>query len=101
MTGLVKEAARAYTRRADSKYNRWFTRALGRVTADQLEVAAKRLMPLFLSPESTLTAVVCNKGDIGEVVGELEQWGYGFTTYDNLEETFLATEDGQVEEPRL
>ena len=101
VTGLVKEAARAYTRRADSKYNRWFTRALGRVTADQLEVAARRLLPLFLSPESTLTAVVCNKGDIGEVVGELEQWGYGFTTYDNLEETFLATEDGQVEEPRL
>merc|ERR1712127_723499 len=98
VTGLVKEAARAYTRETDSKYNRVFTKSLAYVETKDLEEAAARLLPLFLSPKSTLTAVVCNKGNIEEVVTELGKFGFDFTTYDKLEDTFLATEDG--DDPR-
>jgi len=99
--GLVKEAARAYTRRTDSKYNRAFTRSLADVQAKDLAVAAKKLLPLFLSPSTTLTSVVCNKGSFEEVVEELSKFGYKFKTYKELEDTFLATEDSDEENPRL
>lgn len=101
--GLIKEAARAYTRRTDAKYNRAFTRSLGGVEAEHLAEAAKRFLPLFLSPDTTLTSVVCNKGNIDEVVEELEKFGFDFTTYDTLEDTFLATEEEEEEDeaPRL
>jgi len=92
--GLVKQAARAYTRRTDSKYNRQFTKSLAKVQAEDLAQAALRLLPDFLSPESTLTAVVCNKGKVDEVVNMLvDNFQYNFTTYETLEETFLGTED--------
>ena len=101
LIGLVKEAARAYTRRTDSKYNRAFTRSLADVQAKDLAVAAKKLLPLFLSPSTTLTSVVCNKGSFEEVVEELSKFGYKFKTYKELEDTFLATEDSDEENPRL
>ena len=100
--GLIKEAARAYTRRTDAKYNRAFTRSLAGVEAKHLAEAAKRFLPLFLSSHTTLTSVVCNKGNIDEVVEELEKFGFDFTTYDTLEDTFLATEEEEEgEAPRL
>ena len=100
--GLIKEAARAYTRRTDAKYNRAFTRSLAGVEAEHLAKAAKRFLPLFLSSDTTLTSVVCNKGNIGEVVEELEKFGFDFTTYDTLEDTFLAKEEEETNEaPRL
>ena len=99
--GLIKEAARAYTRRTDAKYNRAFTRSLAGVEASHLAEAAKNFLPLFLSSDTTLTSVVCNKGNIDEVVEELEKFGFDFTTYDTLEDTFLATEEEDNEAPRL
>jgi Zn-dependent M16 (insulinase) family peptidase len=99
--GLVKEAARAYTRQADSRYNRWFTKSLAGVEAEDLVQAVHRLLPLFLSPASTITAVVCNKGTIQEVVSELGKFGFEFTTYNKLEDTFLALEDNAGANPRL
>jgi len=49
-----------------------------------------------------LTSVVCNKGNIEEVVDELEKFGFNFTTYDTLEDTFLATETEEEDQaPRL
>ena len=100
--GLIKEAARAYTRRTDAKYNRAFTRLLGGVEAHHLAEAAKRFLPFFLSSNTTLTSVVCNKGNIEEVIDELEKFGFNFTTYDTLEDTFLATEiEEEDQAPRL
>ena len=62
----------------------------------------KKFLPLFLSSDTTLTSVVCNKGNIDEVVEELEKFGFDFTTYDTLEDTFLATEEEEEDEaPRL
>jgi len=99
VVGLVKESARAYTRQTDAKYNRYFTRSLANVEVRDLEEAASRLLPQFLSPNSTVTVVVCNKGNINEVVGQLGEMGFDFVTYDKLEDSFLATEDLE-ENPR-
>merc|ERR1712106_25378 len=89
--GLIKEAAHAYSRRTDSKYNRQFTKALGNVTVEDMSKSASSILPLFLSPSSTQTVVVCSKGSLQGVVDQLgDNTGLQFTVYDKLEETFLA-----------
>ena len=42
VSGLVKEANKAYMRGADSQYNRLFTRSIADVTTAQVEAVGKR-----------------------------------------------------------
>jgi len=90
ITGLIKEAVRAYIRRIDSHYNRQFTRSLADVTSEDMAKSAKKILPLFLSPETTQSVVVCSKGTVNQVVEELNVWGMDFTVYDSLEDSFVG-----------
>merc|ERR1712020_494370 len=51
---LVGQAVKAYMRKTDSKYNRQFVRALGRVQLEDLKATAKRLLPAFLSADTSM-----------------------------------------------
>ena len=42
VSGLVKEADKAYMRGTDSQYNRQFTRSIANVNTEQLVAAGKR-----------------------------------------------------------
>jgi len=89
---LVSQALKAYMRSTDSKYNRHFVRALGRVTLDGVKAAAKRLLPPFLAPDSTQTVVVCNPSSVEDVVNDFKEFDIELSTYRELEDTFLNEE---------
>ena len=89
---LVSQALKAYMRETDSKYNRQFVRALGKVQLDDLKAVAKRLLPAFLLPEESMTVVVCNPSTLQDIVTDFEQFGIELTTYQELEDTFLNTD---------
>jgi len=86
---LVGQAVKAYMRKTDSKYNRQFVRALGRVQLEDLKAAAKRLLPAFLSADTSMTVVVCNPSTVEDIVADFREFGIELTTYQELEETFL------------
>jgi len=86
---LVGQALKAYMRKTDSKYNRQFVRALGRVQLEDLKAAAKRLLPAFLSADTSMTVVVCNPSTMEDIVADFQEFGIELTTYQELEDTFL------------
>merc|ERR1719209_1323233 len=86
---LVGQALKAYMRKTDSKYNRQFVRSLGRVQLEDLKAAAKRLLPAFLSAETSMTVVVCNPSNLEDIVADFQQFGIELNTYQELEDTFL------------
>jgi Zn-dependent M16 (insulinase) family peptidase len=86
---LVGQAVKAYMRKTDSKYNRQFVRALGRVRLADLKAAAARLLPAFLSADSSMTVVVCNPSTVEDVITDFTDFGIELTTYQDLEDTFL------------
>ena len=83
------QAVKAYMRKTDSKYNRQFVRALGRVQLEDLKAAAKRLLPAFLSADTSMTVVVCNPSTVEDIVADFQEFGIELTTYQELEDTFL------------
>lgn len=86
---LVGQALKAYMRDTDSKYNRQFVRALGRVQLDGIKAAARSLLPTFLATESTQTVVVCNPSSVEDVIVDFKEFGIQLSTYPSLEESFL------------
>ena len=84
------QAVKAYIRGTDSKYNRDFVRALGRVELADILRTAQRILPAFLSPDTTMTAIVCNPASVGKIVQDFKELGIELKTYKALEDTFLA-----------
>eukprot|EP00090_Calanus_glacialis_P042967 TRINITY_DN7610_c0_g1_i2.p1 TRINITY_DN7610_c0_g1~~TRINITY_DN7610_c0_g1_i2.p1 ORF type:complete len:536 (-),score=116.90 TRINITY_DN7610_c0_g1_i2:68-1495(-) len=87
---LVGQAVKAYIRGTDSKYNRDFVRALGRVELVDIKAAARRLLPEFLSEKTTQTVIVCNPASIVNIVQDFRELGIELTSYETLEDTFLV-----------
>ena len=90
MEDLVGQTVKAYLRQTDSKYNRQFVRALGRVKLGDVLSAAKRILPAFLSENKTQTVIVCSPSSVGEIVKDFTEFGIELKTYKTLEETFLG-----------
>jgi len=86
---LVGQADKAYMRETDSKYNREFVRALGRVQLDGIKEVAASLLPTFLTPDSTQTVIVCNPSSVEDVIVDFREFGIELSTYPSLEESFL------------
>ena len=93
---LVGQTVKAYMRGTDSKYNRQFVRALGRVKLVDIKAAARRLLPEFLSEKMTQTVIVCNPASIGSIVQDFSKLGIELKSYETLEDTFLV--DGTAED---
>jgi len=91
---LVGQTVKAYMRGTDSKYNRQFVRALGRVNLSDIQAAAKRILPEFLSEKTTQTVIVCNPASIENIIQDFKELGIELKSYENLEDTFLL--DGVV-----
>jgi Zn-dependent M16 (insulinase) family peptidase len=91
---LVGQTVKAYMRGTDSKYNRQFVRALGRVNLSDIQAAAKRILPEFLYEKSTQTVIVCNPASIENIVEDFRELGIELKSYGSLEDTFLV--DGSV-----
>ena len=89
---LVDQTVKAYMRGTDSKYNRQFVRALGKVSLRDIQATAQRILPAFLSGHSTMTVVVCNPASIEGIVREFSEVGIELKTYEALEDSFLAEE---------
>jgi len=87
---MVGQAVKAYMRKTDSKYNRQFVRALGRVQLADLKAAAARLLPAFLSADTSMTVIVCNPSTLEDIITEFREIGIELTMYQDLEETFLS-----------
>ena len=87
---LVGQTVKAYMRGTDSKYNRQFVRALGRVELKEIIETAERILPAFLSSDLTQTVVVCNPASVRDIVQEFGELGIELKTFDTLEDTFLA-----------
>jgi len=87
---LVGQTVKAYMRGTDSKYNRQFVRALGRVNLSDIQSAAKRILPEFLSEKSTQTVIVCNPASIENIIQDFRDLGIELKNYENLEDTFLV-----------
>ena len=87
---LVGQTVKAYMRGTDSKYNRQFVRALGRVKLSDIKAAAKRILPEFLSENSTQTVIVCNPASIENIVQDFAELGIQLKSYQELEDTFLV-----------
>ena len=87
---LVGQAVKAYIRGTDSKYNRDFVRALGRVELADIVRTAQRILPAFLSADTTMTAIVCNPASVAKIVQDFKGLGIELKTYKALEDTFLA-----------
>ena len=85
---LVGQTVKAYMRGTDSKYNRQFVRTLGRVQLESIKFVAQKFLPLFLSEDTSQTAIVCNPASIKEIVEDFKKFGIELTTYDTLEENF-------------
>ena len=56
---------------------------------EDLKTAAKRLLPAFLSAETSMTVVVCNPSNLEDIVADFQQFGIELNTYQELEDTFL------------
>jgi len=89
MTGLISQAALAYMIDTDSKYNRVFTKSLAKVNTDDVRAVAEGILGQFLIPNKTQTVVVCNKGEIDQVVDNLTNYGIDIKLYKSYEDTFL------------
>ena len=87
---LVGQTVKAYMRGTDSKYNRQFVRALGRVKLEDIRAAARTVLPPFLSGHSTQTVIVCNPASVTGIVNDFSQLGIELKTYNTLEDTFLV-----------
>merc|ERR1712106_281690 len=87
---LVGQTVKAYMRGTDSKYNRQFVRALGRVELKEIIETAERILPAFLSSDLTQTVLVCNPASVRDIVQEFGKLGIELKTFDTLEDTFLA-----------
>merc|ERR1712128_35953 len=87
---LVGQTVKAYMRGTDSKYNRQFVRALGRVELSDIKAIAKRILPEFLSENSTRTVIVCNPSSIENIVQDFSELGIQLNNYQKLEDTFLV-----------
>jgi len=89
VSGLVNQALWSYLRGTDSKFNRNFVRVLGKVKLAGMIAAAKKILPVFLSEDSTMTAVVCNPRSIDEAIKQFNDLGIELTKYESLEDFFL------------
>ena len=89
---LVGQTVKAYMRGTDSKYNRQFVRALGRVKLGDIQATAQRILPAFLSENTTQTVIVCNPSSVTDIVKDFSQLGIELQTFKTLEDTFLADE---------
>ena len=87
---LVGQAVKAYIRGTDSKYNRDFVRALGRVELADIVRTAQRILPAFLSAHTTMTAIVCNPASVAKIIQDFKELGIELKTYEALEDTFQA-----------
>ena len=87
---LVGQTVKAYIRGTDSKYNRDFVRALARVELADILRTAQRILPAFLSADTTMTAIVCNPASVAKIVQDFKELGIELKTYKALEDTFLA-----------
>merc|ERR1712179_736201 len=89
VTGLISQAVTAYMMDTDSKYNRVFTKSLAKVNTDDVRAVAEGILGQFLLPNKTQTVVVCNKGEIDQVVDNLTNYGIDIKLYKSYEDTFL------------
>jgi len=88
---LVDTSVKANLRgAADSLYNRRFTRKLADVRLEDVSAAAADLLPRFLDPASTQTAVVCGTGGVGDAAEGFSKWGIDFHVIDDVENSFLS-----------
>ena len=87
---LVGQAVKAYIRGTYSKYKRDFVKPLGRVELGDILRTAQRILPAFLSADTTMTAIVCNPASVAKIVQDFKGLGIELKTYKALEDTFLA-----------
>jgi len=86
---LMGQTVKAYMRQTDTKYNRDFVRALGRVTLSDVRAAALQILPSFLSADTSQTVIVCPPTNIKDVAEEFGETGLQLTEFTNLDQTFL------------
>ena len=77
-------------RKTDSKYNRNFVLALASTSTSRIKELAAELLPAFLDPAATQTAVVCNPGAVPDLVDEFKQFDIELNVVESLEESFLG-----------
>ena len=51
---------------------------------------AQRVLPAFLSADTSMTAIVSNPASLGKIVQDFKELGIELKTYKALENTFLA-----------
>ena len=64
-------------------------RALGLVTLEDIKAAAREILPLFLSEDTTQTVLVCPPASLEEVIEDFNESGLQLTKYSRLEDTVL------------
>ena len=56
---------------------------------EDIKIAARKILPLFLSSSTSQTVVVCPPGSLQEVVTDFNNSGLQLTKYTRLEDTVL------------
>ena len=81
---LVDQAIMAYMRKTDSKYNREFIQALGRVQLADLKTVAMKFLPAFLEANSSQSGIVCNPNTVEDIVTDFREFGIELTAYEGI-----------------
>jgi len=87
---LLSQTVKSYMRKTDSKYNRNFVLALASTSTSRIKELAAELLPAFLDPAATQTAIVCNPGAVPDLVDEFKQFDIELNVVESLEESFLG-----------
>ena len=86
---LVNQAFKSYLRGTDTTYNREIVKAVAGVQLEDMIALSQRLLPSFLSPETSRIVVVCSPHTVKEIVTDFQDMGFPLRTYYHVEETFL------------
>jgi hypothetical protein len=77
-------------RKTDTSFNRQFVKSLANISFEGIQDNARKLLPAFLDSSATNTVIVCSPAAIEDVTEGFKQFGIELTTWESLEDSFLA-----------
>jgi hypothetical protein len=77
-------------RNTDTSFNRQFVKSLANISFEGIQDNARKLLPAFLDSSATNTVIVCSPAAIEDVTEGFKQFGIELTTWESLEDSFLA-----------